>query len=130
MRHLSAQILALDRREVGGRRGEQRTKPLHPIEITREAVRHRHRHRAEQAHHLQVAIIEKVPARRAIDRFQDPLVGVAPPLGGKGGDAEEDTNKLSPLAHLRSEEHTSELQSLMRISYAVFCLKKQKHNKK
>src|SRR3546814_9909858 len=31
----------------------------------------------------------------------------------------------------RSEEHTSELQSLMRISYAVFCLKKKKqHNKK
>src|SRR3546814_5297226 len=28
----------------------------------------------------------------------------------------------------RSEEHTSELQSLMRISYAVFCLKKNKHN--
>src|SRR3546814_5941629 len=31
--------------------------------------------------------------------------------------------------HVRSEEHTSELQSLMRISYAVFCLKKKKtHN--
>src|SRR3546814_8624879 len=30
----------------------------------------------------------------------------------------------------RSEEHTSELQSLMRISYAVFCLKKKKHDKK
>src|SRR3546814_2353650 len=29
----------------------------------------------------------------------------------------------------RSEEHTSELQSLMRISYAVFCLKKKKPNK-
>src|SRR3546814_8998046 len=29
----------------------------------------------------------------------------------------------------RSEEHTSELQSLMRISYAVFCLKKNKKNK-
>src|SRR3546814_10549137 len=29
----------------------------------------------------------------------------------------------------RSEEHTSELQSLMRISYAVFCLKKKKNNK-
>src|SRR3546814_3438909 len=28
----------------------------------------------------------------------------------------------------RSEEHTSELQSLMRISYAVFCLKKKNHN--
>src|SRR3546814_6604316 len=30
----------------------------------------------------------------------------------------------------RSEEHTSELQSLMRISYAVFCLKKKKHTNK
>src|SRR3546814_6130714 len=30
----------------------------------------------------------------------------------------------------RSEEHTSELQSLMRISYAVFCLKKKKTNKR
>src|SRR3546814_1604010 len=36
---------------------------------------------------------------------------------------------LHPTIHggiLRSEEHTSELQSLMRLSYAVFCLKKQK----
>src|SRR3546814_3768755 len=31
------------------------------------------------------------------------------------------------LARIRSEEHTSELQSLMRISYAVFCLKKKKN---
>src|SRR3546814_2897345 len=31
--------------------------------------------------------------------------------------------------HIRSEEHTSELQSLMRISYAVFCLKKKKKTK-
>src|SRR3546814_2554879 len=30
-------------------------------------------------------------------------------------------------AQVRSEEHTSELQSLMRISYAVFCLKKHNH---
>src|SRR3546814_5490700 len=34
--------------------------------------------------------------------------------------------EIPPLAFLRSEEHTSELQSLMRISYAVFCLKKKK----
>src|SRR3546814_3686052 len=34
-----------------------------------------------------------------------------------------------PLGLPRSEEHTSELQSLMRISYAVFCLKKKKNNK-
>src|SRR3546814_3979449 len=32
----------------------------------------------------------------------------------------------SPAIRKRSEEHTSELQSLMRISYAVFCLKKKK----
>src|SRR3546814_5450848 len=33
---------------------------------------------------------------------------------------------LSCTSDFRSEEHTSELQSLMRISYAVFCLKKKK----
>src|SRR3546814_4649567 len=33
---------------------------------------------------------------------------------------------IATQKHLRSEEHTSELQSLMRISYAVFCLKKKK----
>src|SRR3546814_2902094 len=39
--------------------------------------------------------------------------------------------RRAPVAprRARSEEHTSELQSLMRISYAVFCLKKKKTNK-
>src|SRR3546814_4356895 len=42
--------------------------------------------------------------------------------------------RMKDFQHIRSEEHTSELQSLMRISYAVFCLKKktkilQKHTK-
>src|SRR3546814_10628242 len=36
----------------------------------------------------------------------------------------------SSIAFSRSEEHTSELQSLMRISYAVFCLKKKKNKTK
>src|SRR3546814_4195286 len=35
-----------------------------------------------------------------------------------------------PDGWVRSEEHTSELQSLMRISYAVFCLKKKQQNQK
>src|SRR3546814_10747164 len=35
-------------------------------------------------------------------------------------------NRMIRLFERRSEEHTSELQSLMRISYAVFCLKKKK----
>src|SRR3546814_9020975 len=39
----------------------------------------------------------------------------------------EDHQAFFPAS--RSEEHTSELQSLMRISYAVFCLKKKKKNK-
>src|SRR3546814_9912671 len=47
---------------------------------------------------------------------------VAVPLASEADDA------LVPLT-ARSEEHTSELQSLMRISYAVFCLKKKKHKK-
>src|SRR3546814_1320351 len=39
-------------------------------------------------------------------------------------------HRVDALAgHRRSEEHTSELQSLMRISYAVFCLKKKKKKK-
>src|SRR3546814_8762238 len=37
--------------------------------------------------------------------------------------------ELHPIGKRRSEEHTSELQSLMRISYAVFCLKKKTNNK-
>src|SRR3546814_1785579 len=37
--------------------------------------------------------------------------------------------RRQPRRNARSEEHTSELQSLMRISYAVFCLKKKKRRK-
>src|SRR3546814_7124468 len=51
-------------------------------------------------------------------------------LGSRG--ANSDYNRMSAIVRCfpkpRSEEHTSELQSLMRISYAVFCLKKKKHN--
>src|SRR3546814_2827098 len=38
--------------------------------------------------------------------------------------------RAKAIASARSEEHTSELQSLMRISYAVFCLKKKKNRNK
>src|SRR3546814_8781144 len=44
-------------------------------------------------------------------QFRLPMTRIKPPHG--------------VWAHIRSEEHTSELQSLMRISYAVFCLKKK-----
>src|SRR3546814_5402137 len=39
-----------------------------------------------------------------------------------------DPDRVRPVRAPRSEEHTSELQSLMRISYAVFCLKKKKNS--
>src|SRR3546814_3403444 len=39
------------------------------------------------------------------------------------------TGSFRGRQHPRSEEHTSELQSLMRISYAVFCLKKKNHRR-
>src|SRR3546814_1092142 len=39
----------------------------------------------------------------------------------------EAKRRADKAGHWRSEEHTSELQSLMRISYAVFCLKKKKN---
>src|SRR3546814_15385776 len=45
------------------------------------------------------------------------------PAGRRGGDG-----GVLGTGAARSEEHTSELQSLMRISYAVFCLKKKKNN--
>src|SRR3546814_7107832 len=53
-----------------------------------------------------------------------------------GASAGQPANKAPPCAarrmhwfhSSRSEEHTSELQSLMRISYAVFCLKKKKYH--
>src|SRR3546814_4464882 len=43
------------------------------------------------------------------------------------GEVVEITTNPDDQSFGRSEEHTSELQSLMRISYAVFCLKKKKH---
>src|SRR3546814_3187341 len=47
-----------------------------------------------------------------------------------GRRAQAPSDRLGHRAAARSEEHTSELQSLMRISYAVFCLKKNtKHSK-
>src|SRR3546814_5960283 len=54
--------------------------------------------------------------------------GVRPGLQRRDAGGEPAQAGADPAA--RSEEHTSELQSLMRISYAVFCLKKKKTNNK
>src|SRR3546814_3655430 len=65
-----------------------------------------------------------------------PQKGCIPLFGGAGEEHGHQIRKMFERAHIilsgrlffrsfRSEEHTSELQSLMRISYAVFCLKKK-----
>src|SRR3546814_10952016 len=53
-------------------------------------------------------------------------VYVVDPAWSKPADPAIEARFQRVKAKLRSEEHTSELQSLMRISYAVFCLKKKK----
>src|SRR3546814_10207519 len=76
------------------------------------------------------ALQEAAPHRTGIDRRR-----IAPPFGIGAGDLADqpaegdegpgDGARDAARGLLRSEEHTSELQSLMRISYAVFCLKKK-----
>src|SRR3546814_7522202 len=73
----------------------------------------------EMADNASVVIgIELLAACQGID-FHAPL---------KSSDALEAAHKHLRAAVPRSEEHTSELQSLMRISYAVFCLKKKTYH--
>src|SRR3546814_4245431 len=55
-------------------------------------------------------------------RFLGPAPSSSPALPSSTG---RPTQQIQPTEARRSEEHTSELQSLMRISYAVFCLKKK-----
>src|SRR3546814_5719281 len=69
-------------------------------------------------------------AREISDRVRD-ILGLAAARDGLrlGAHAGDDRIRLSLEFIGRSEEHTSELQSLMRISYAVFCLKKKTKTK-
>src|SRR3546814_5267969 len=65
-----------------------------------------------------------VRLRLVAERLGVPLNAVASRF--RDVDAIADAWLARGVAAMRSEEHTSELQSLMRISYAVFCLKKKK----
>src|SRR3546814_9224527 len=59
----------------------------------------------------------------AYDNRTDPIGAC---IGMRGSRVQAVSNELNgERVDIRSEEHTSELQSLMRISYAVFCLKKK-----
>src|SRR3546814_3336316 len=72
-----------------------------------------------------------IPARHwAITSAGCEMMNNGEPISGRDRRPSKNTGKLMGQASpSRSEEHTSELQSLMRISYAVFCLKKNKQQK-
>src|SRR3546814_1938780 len=71
------------------------------------------------------ALIEVLMLHRHL-RHDQVVAGLAAALNA--GALTADAVALEARKHDRSEEHTSELQSLMRISYAVFCLKKKTKN--
>src|SRR3546814_2520107 len=77
-----------------------------------------------------VPVPEGSPARLA-DRLVDVRIEAAHPNSLTGSLAIAPQTAAQANSEVgRSEEHTSELQSLMRISYAVFCLKTKKHQQK
>src|SRR3546814_2364250 len=70
---------------------------------------------------LQPPVIEAEALARPILQVKLAIVAAFQRLGGQAARAVG----IEQAGAIRSEEHTSELQSLMRISYAVFCLKKK-----
>src|SRR3546814_10646239 len=72
---------------------------------------------------------ESIPATTATLQATRGIADLERQIAAEAGDQSPSEHEREPV-ELRSEEHTSELQSLMRISYAVFCLKKKKHKKK
>src|SRR3546814_3013974 len=67
---------------------------------------------------------------RAHDVAGRQIPGPAAAVGRRCAATQSEDRRAHDAAAGRSEEHTSELQSLMRISYAVFCLKKKKKREK
>src|SRR3546814_8948556 len=71
------------------------------------------------------ALIDQAATLGDLGRYRDMLVALRKAAAIVPGDPR--LYYLQAVLAARSEEHTSELQSLMRISYAVFCLKKKKN---
>src|SRR3546814_1480670 len=77
-----------------------------------------------------VAVAAGGLARQVVLDPAQPLLGVRGVVVGNHRREQAGVVRVLAGADARSEEHTSELQSLMRISYAVFCLKKKKKRMK
>src|SRR3546814_4884266 len=73
-------------------------------------------------------VLDRFPGRQLAARLVEHIITTAAGLRAQHANGVAGVAAFQPARELlrRSEEHTSELQSLMRISYAVFCLKKKK----
>src|SRR3546814_7642615 len=80
--------------------------------------------RAAVMQHLRVLVVHPADAVTAVFAHHREALGLDIAL-----DRVTDVAQRCPRSRDRSEEHKSELKSLMRISYAGFCLKKKKNNK-
>src|SRR3546814_1551534 len=112
---LDERVLALlrDRHSLSFDIGSK-VEPAHDANLAVQNLHQRNRH---------FAFGRKVLAIVGGDPDQDPPLTERPCLIGS---ERESRDVVQRRAQRRSQEHTSELQSLMRISYAVFCLKKKK----
>src|SRR3546814_3834854 len=108
------EALILIRQETAGQANEQQSHDRRDRAVDQE---HSNRSRDNPAHMAGITV--HVPFKHPVE----PAKKAAPMLGRRRGPPKQRNAQ-------RSEEHTSELQSLMRNSYAVFCLKKKKDTKK
>src|SRR3546814_8270729 len=104
----------LSRRPLHGRDLQRAALARPDLELCRQQLSARQRLSA-----LRPALLER--------RRHKPARKMAPAISGRSLSRQSAGRPEQPVGVRRSEEHTSELQSLMRISYAVFCLKKKKN---
>src|SRR3546814_4661882 len=88
-----------------------------PVDIARRALQ------AAKLQGFDVVMLDTAGRLHVDAQLMDEMKAVA-----RVAEPDETLLVVDALTGQRSEEHTSELQSLMRISYAVFCLKKKKEN--
>src|SRR3546814_3459776 len=104
----------------------------HDDAVVRGVANHLHLELLPAQHRL---LDQHLVHRRELEAALDDLlelldvVGDAAAAAAEGERRPDDGREPDLRLGLRSEEHTSELQSLMRISYAVFCLKKKNHKR-
>src|SRR3546814_10791201 len=104
------------------RRGQARDRPQDSLDEIAPVGKHVEDHAAAGAG----AVVPTRALTRHARAIIDPVAEIEPEANHLAEEAVIDQLAQSThAAQMRSEEHTSELQSLMRISYAVFCLKKK-----